>query len=83
MIWIGAIMCVVGGVAQLSGSAGPMQKGLVLVLLVGGAGFLLWMLYGTSYTFSPGGLHHRRTLPRSPEGLAPPRDRRARRTQTG
>ncbi len=59
MIWIGAIMCVVGGVAQLSGSAGPMQKGLVLVLLVGGAGFLLWMLYGTSYTFSPGGLRIR------------------------
>ena len=59
MVWIGAIMCVVGGVAQLSGSAGPMQKGLVLVLLVGGAGFLLWMLYGTSYTFSPGGLRIR------------------------
>ena len=59
MIWIGAIMCVVGGVAQLSGPAGPMQKGLVLVLLVGGASFLLWMLYGTSYTFSPAGLHIR------------------------
>ena len=59
MIWIGAIMCVGGGVAQLSGPAGPMLKGLVLVFLVAGACFLLWILYGTSYAFSPGGLHIR------------------------
>ena len=52
-------MFVVGGVAQLSGPAGPMLKGLVLVILVGGAGFLLWILYGTSYAFSPAGLHIR------------------------
>ncbi len=52
MIWVGSVMCVASGVAQLSSSASLLLRIAVLILLFGSAGFMLWVLYGTDYAFS-------------------------------
>lgn len=59
VIWAGALVSAGCGVAQLSAPASPVVRGLGLVLLLGSAGFMLWVLYGTDYTVSPDDLHIR------------------------
>ena len=49
LIWAGAVLAIVGGFAQLQAGAPAVVRGLVLVFLIGAAGFMLWVLYATAY----------------------------------
>lgn len=51
VLWIAAAMCLAAGVAQVG--VGPSAGRLVfLIVLLGVAALVLWVLYGTSYTFA-------------------------------
>ncbi|MFQ5515779.1 MAG: PH domain-containing protein [Myxococcota bacterium] len=56
VLWGGALMTGIGGFSQLSSDAPAGTRGLVFLALVAAAGFMLWVLYGTSYTFVEGQL---------------------------
>ena len=49
LIWVGAGLAIGGGLAQLGARAPIVVRGLVLLFLVGGGGFMLWVLYATEY----------------------------------
>lgn len=51
VIWAGAAAAVAGGVAQYASGAPLVVRTVVLVGLLGGAAFMLWILYGTRYVF--------------------------------
>ncbi len=48
-IWAGAILAVVGAVAQFDSRAPLLVRALLLVVLLAAAAFMLWVLYGTAY----------------------------------
>ncbi len=52
IIWAGALLSVVGGVAQLSSTASLALRFALLTLLVSAAAFMLWVLYSTYYTLT-------------------------------
>jgi hypothetical protein len=52
VIWAGALLSVVGGVAQLSSTAPLAFRFAMLVLLISAAAFMLWVLYSTYYTLT-------------------------------
>jgi hypothetical protein len=49
VIWIGAAVAVAGGVALFNSEAPQAVRVVLLLALLGGALFMLWILYGTSY----------------------------------
>ncbi len=49
LIWAGAALAVFGGLAQLGAGAPIALRGLTLLFLVGGAGFMLWVLHAMEY----------------------------------
>jgi hypothetical protein len=51
LIWGGALLLIVGGVAQLSSAAPPVVRSIGFLVLLAAAGFMLWVLYGTQYRF--------------------------------
>jgi hypothetical protein len=53
LIWLGAALCVLGGFAQLGSEAGAAVRGVLLVALLLSAGFMVWVLHGTAYVFTP------------------------------
>jgi hypothetical protein len=59
VIWIGALVSAGGGIGQLDAPASLPLKLLALLLLLGCAAFMLWVLYGTDYTVSADDLHIR------------------------
>lgn len=59
VIWIAALGCVLAGIAQLESALAPIPKALLLLALLASAGFMLWILYGTSYHFAGDTLHIR------------------------
>ena len=52
LIWAGALLSIVGGVAQMGIQAPAILRGITLLFLVGAAGFMLWVLYTTEYSIS-------------------------------
>jgi hypothetical protein len=52
LIWLGAGMAIFGGFAQFSSDASVWLQMLILVALVALAGLMLWILYGTRYSFT-------------------------------
>jgi hypothetical protein len=59
VLWTGAVACL-GAAALLVGSGtGGMLDAIPAALLAATAAFLLWVLYGTRYTFSDGVLEAR------------------------
>ena len=52
LIWAGAVACAYAGLEQLQ-TPGPLVfRVALLMLLMAVAGFMLWVLYRTSYTFA-------------------------------
>lgn len=52
LLWVAAAGCVAGGVSQLASGANIVARVLILVMLLGAAILVLWILYGTHYTFA-------------------------------
>ena len=52
LIWLGALMMIFAGVDQFSSTAPFWLRTTMLVVFVVLAGFMLWILYGTSYSFT-------------------------------
>jgi hypothetical protein len=51
LIWLGALMAIFAGFDQFSSDAPVWFRVLMLVALVALAGLMLWILYGTNYSF--------------------------------
>ncbi len=51
LIWFGALMAVFAGFGQLSSDAPLWFRVPMLVVLIAAAGLMLWVLYGTNYSF--------------------------------
>ena len=51
LIWAGAVACVYAGFEQFQTPAPLLRRVALLVLLLAVAGFMLWVLYRTRYTF--------------------------------
>jgi hypothetical protein len=83
VIWFGAAVAVVGGVAQFTSQAPPAIRVGVLVALVAGALLMLWILYGTSYVIRDqdllvrNGPFRTRVLLAEVDSVRPSRDRTA------
>jgi hypothetical protein len=52
LIWFGAAMALFGGFAQFSSDASAWLRILILLALVALASLMLWILYGTHYSFT-------------------------------
>ena len=52
LIWFGAAMVVFAGFAQLSSAAPPWVRTTILMVFLALAGLMLWILYGTQYSFT-------------------------------
>lgn len=59
LLWAAAGGCIAGGVSQFASEASIVVRILVLAMLLGGATLVLWILYGTHYTFAEDELHIR------------------------
>lgn len=52
LLWVGAVASIAGGLSQLALAASILVRMLVLAMLLGTASLMLWVLYGTHYTFA-------------------------------
>ncbi|HEX6324057.1 MAG TPA: PH domain-containing protein [Vicinamibacterales bacterium] len=59
VIWTAAAACMIAAALLLWAGAGGMLDAVPAVLLAATAAFLLWVLYGTRYTFADGELDAR------------------------
>ncbi len=52
LIWAGALLSVVGALAQFTSTAPFLTRAAMLVFLGSAAAFMLWVLYGIDYTLT-------------------------------
>jgi hypothetical protein len=52
LIWFGVVLSALGALVMLIGPASFLFRALMLVVLIGAAGFSLWVFYRTDYTLT-------------------------------